>query len=97
MDNNLKTNGKKTIAARLMLHSRDEIPKIIRDSKITDVAVIMRMYDLIEKAFDKYDSTKVPVSFSMQVIYPIPVMTSSNKNETKYIQRAINYPKLTST
>lgn len=84
-----------SIVSKTVIFSPAQFPLFISKTKITDAAVVMRLYDLVETAYKKFLLTKQPTSFSVQQVITIPANYTGDA--TIFIQRAINYPPTNST
>ena len=83
----------KSIISKTVVFSPAQFPKFISNTKITDAAVVMRLYDLVENAYKKFLLTKKPTPFSLQQASRIPATYAGDGRI--FIQRAINYPPVT--
>jgi len=95
--NNVRNRNSKSgsIVSKTVIFSPSQFPLFISKTKITDAAVVMRLYDLVENAYKKFLLTKQPTSFSVQQVITIPAKYTGDG--TIFIQRAINYPPTNST
>jgi len=90
---------KQIFIASYVILPTTSIVKVLQSAKITDVALLMKMHDVFEKAVKTYNdlstNNKRPIPFAIQVMSPIPKMDSTSKTTTTYIQAKVDYPPIT--